>query len=268
MNIKLHYLIPYTFTILFASLFMASCNIGSLEEPTQIIDIENELTLELVQDLEEANKFTWIISTVREDLCNESELITNYEVTGTEAELMILGLETPNDCTNFEAQIQSFEPFTFLTDEKIVDINIANKTVNRAVLFRTPSFINIISENSADYIIRETKIFTVEKTHFWGGLLNPTDSNKALFFDLYQQLTESIVYEQIEQGNFGYFSYSESNLRVMDSQSYDQSEIGFAVKISDLHELDRTLVEQLILDFRLQHPEVDFFINLGDGSQF
>jgi len=256
-------------TFLLSIILLSSCSISNLDQPDQVNDLKQEIEINLFQDLQQPNNYKWLISTIESNLCTESELITEYQITDFRDKLFIQGLDIPNDCSSYDSQISSIEPFVFVEGVRKLEIYLANDIVSNIELTKEGDYISI--QNNDDRPIISTpnnSLLPIDRNHMWGGLISGLDQDKQLFFSLYQEISELLIYDSVQKGNHGYFDTNDQSIRTFDPETFQSSEISFAIKIAEDFEINKAEISARVMSFRMTHPSIDFFISLGDGTQF
>ena len=268
MNIKGNKLFTTFYIFFLGTLFFSSCSLSNLNDPDQVFDLKKEIEVNLFQDLHNPNNYKWLISTIEDNFCKESSLITSYQQNTLRDQLYIQGLEIPNNCSSYNSRITSHEAFILEEGKREIEIYLTNDEVSSTILEKVDNVVLIQNDNRQIISIPQNNLLPISKNHLWGGLLSNLEQDKALFYGLFEDICENLLYTNVVKGNHGYFITDENSMRAFDPETFEFSNISFAVRIEETFEINKSEIAAKVMSFRMSHPTVEIFLSLGDGTQF
>lgn len=257
------------FSLLSLIFVLNSCAFENDIDPTFLVDLNTDIKIELYQELSEASNFgdyIWKISLNDIEVCEESQLLTNYVEVDNQDKLYIEGMSNPPECLQGDYEIFTTHKFSFKENEKLVKVFLAN-IENNLLLQDRGNYINIEYSALEGIKVEKDELLPIDLNHLWGGVYSNTEQEQFLFYNLFQQISEEILYDSISDGNYGYFTKGET-ISVVHPQLLNRTDHGFAVKIRSDFDWQTSQVQDFIASFRMQHPEIDFFISDGSGKLF
>jgi hypothetical protein len=246
-----------------------SCAFEDTLDPTFLVDLNTDIRIGVYQNLYQdnpQNNFIWKVSLNDVDVCEKSQLLTSYLPHDDQDRLYIDGLDNPTDCQEGHYEIFSTHEFGLEGEKKDVVVYLAN-IENKIQLVDRGDYLSIEHGSLEGLKVSSDHLLTVNNKHLWGGVYTSTEQEQFLFFNLFQQISEEVLYTPISDGNYGYFIKGETT-EVIHPQNFRQTTLGFALKVQENFDLESTNVQEFISNFRMQHPEVDFFIADGKGKLF
>lgn len=250
---------------LFALAILNSCSLGIQEEPTIIVDLENEISLELLPKLNYTDQYLWKLSTIKDEICSSSELITEIVSHSTGYSVYINGLKSPTECIEGQHEITGIETIEFVSSQIDMNFVIAN-IYNYASLEKDELGVNIEFGTTNGITLSKNRLETLQKYHIWAGIDNNSASDSEIFNELQNLIRSEMLVYNISDGNYGYFSLG-NGIDVLDPVSLQKSKNGFALAIDNNDESFEKL-SRIVSNFRLLHPDMNFYLYDGSGTSY
>lgn len=253
--------------VLVTTLAFVSCSVPIQNDPAKFVDVADEVELHILPDLEDRSSFFLAISTIKSNYCAESQFITSFSENKELATLDIDALEIPSDCSNFDSKISTFSEFSIEDASKTVDITLAKSIENKFYLDKSESRITILTNNLRGIVFEEDHLILMRNNFLFGGIFSESTEEKEKFGQLISSIQTIYDSQDIAYGNYGHFIKGETT-SFINPINLDMTREGFAFEVLSEGKLIDTDIPQLILDFKMENPEIDFYITSGEGVNF
>ncbi len=249
---------------IFSSLLLGACSYSSQTDTTRFIAVEEEIEVNIMKDLMEEDQYHLTVRTLQSDLCEESTLITHYKESDQTVLLNIDGLEIPSDCSNFDTQIISIEDFELSNDQKTVEITLAQNLVNKIFINKTEDKLHFVHNNLRGIVFEQDELLPIKTGYLWGGIYSNSVKDAKHFNDFIELIRNSVAHNKLDVGNYGHFEIGEST-KAFDPYRFAALEQAFALDIKEEVPILDTVIPELILEFKMNHPSIDVVFVSGNG---
>ena len=254
----------YSFCVL--SLFQ-SCAYEVVSDTTNIIQLEQEINVEILPVLSDKNRYNLHVSTLDTEVCEGSEILIELSSIQGNNSIFINGIESPSNCTELLEHISTTKLIEL--DKPVNDLNIIIANFyNYIRINKNDDGIEILPGDLKGIRMKQEVIKTIKDNHFWAGLNSSISQEQSTFFDLYYDLAENLIYQPISKGNYGFFQVQDERITCIHPETFKESNVGFALELNPEVILDETKFGEIVSNFRINHPELEFFIYDGKGQQY
>ena len=246
---------------------LASCSYPIDQEPTRFVNVKDEIEINIIKNLTESDDYILVYKTLKSDLCAESSFITDYSTSQETSSLVIDGLEIPSDCSNFNAQIIDAEDFKFTENAKVIEISLAESLVNKIYLEKFNGHISFIHNNLKGIVFDHKQLLDIKKNYLWGGIYSTSEKDIKNFNELVNSIKQVSMHRDLQNGNYGHFIVKEE-IKAIHPYQFSQSDQAFALEINEENPIHETEIPNLILEFKMNHPDIDVFFVSGNGMVY
>lgn len=225
--------------------------------------ISQDISLEMLQDLGE-DGLKWRISTSSIFQCQDAEIITSIE---NYQDLQTINLEgiSLDHCPSDSGLLIADVPFEEYQNQQDFQIRIKNSiTVDGSFSVGADAVTISLQENDAVYLDSEEVKF-VDESLIWFGANFENGEQKVQFDDFVTTLTQYSFPQNLQEGNYGYFIYSDN----VPTMKYDPQSFYDRTALFDVNQLVESIDHPLILKL-LQYAESNNFstLHIMSGTGF
>lgn len=258
----------YIYILAAISLSLGSCSYAPQQELTQFVDVEDEIEVNILKNLFETDAFLLSVKTLKSDLCAESTFITSFQTSDEKIVLNIDGLEIPSDCSNFDSQATNVEEFDFTEKSKLIEINVAKNLSNNIYLEQFDGHISFVHNNLRGIVFEQSQLHDIKNNYLWGGIYSTSVKDIKLFTDFVELIEETAAFKSLEIGNYGHFTIENEEVAAIDPYNLNRANQSFAMEITEENPILETEIPALILEFKMNNPQLDLFFVSGNGMVY